>query len=108
MHVFSAADARRAAADPAHAIPVRNFAPAEGIDEESATGTSNCALACALRDAKWLPGARTLTFAQGDAMGAPSRITVRVPADANARPWVGGDYCTVDARKEVGSFPEYD
>ena len=29
-------------------IRVRNFAPLYGIDEESATGTSNCALACAL------------------------------------------------------------
>ena len=30
-------------------IKVRNFAPRFGINEESATGTSNCALACLLR-----------------------------------------------------------
>lgn len=33
-----------------HPVKVRNFAPRFGIDEESATGTSNCALACLLRD----------------------------------------------------------
>lgn len=37
-------------------IRVRNFAPLYGIDEESATGTSNCALACALSQVRPLFG----------------------------------------------------
>mmetsp|Transcript_5427 Transcript_5427/g.17122 ORF Transcript_5427/g.17122 Transcript_5427/m.17122 type:complete len:293 (+) Transcript_5427:948-1826(+) len=93
-HVFAAADARLAAASD-RPIAVRNFAPLHGIDEESATGTSNCALACTLRDAGLLPGGREYIFAQGDRMGAPSRIVVRVPTDVTERPWVGGRFATV-------------
>lgn len=74
---------------------VRNFAPLYGIDEESATGTSNCALACALWESGRLrsvaPGG-LLSFHQGDGMGSPSRITVRLPEETGAAPWVGGSF----------------
>ena len=76
-------------------IYARNFAPAVGIDEESATGTSNGAL-CSLL---WRSGVvsrerRTLVVAQGDFMNppAPSRITVQVldGVPGVAAPTVGG------------------
>lgn len=57
----------------------RNFAPLYGIDEESATGTSNCALACYLhRNGISLD---EYSFAQGFNLGMPSRISVRLKAD---------------------------
>lgn len=59
---------------------VRNFAPAFGVVEESATGTSNCALACALWASGEAARGHVLTFAQGEGMGMPSRITVLPPA----------------------------
>lgn len=68
----------------------RNFAPLYGIPEESATGTSNCALAC------WLfhNGIRReeYIFDQGITMGLPSRIFVRLDSAGNTllRIWVGG------------------
>ena len=88
---------------------VRNFAPLFGIDEESATGTSNCALACALWHSGVVPRGTPLSFGQGEAMGMPSFITVLPPvadtrsatdgdaggsaeADEAARPWVGGGF----------------
>ena len=52
----------------------RNFAPLVGIDEESATGTSNCALACYL--SKHVRQQEHFVFEQGYELGAPSRITV--------------------------------
>ena len=86
---------------------VRNFAPLFGIDEEAATASSNCALACALWASGAAPSARPLTFAQGEALGAPSCVTVLPPPPAattadpsnGMRPaaaargaWVGGAY----------------
>merc|ERR1719215_2466455 len=85
MHVF----ALRGTADGSEQIPVRNFAPLYGIDEESATGTSNCALACALLSSGCVvAGTQELTFAQGHCMDSPSRIAVRLPANRGGRPWV--------------------
>lgn len=54
----------------------RNFAPLYGIDEESATGTSNCALACYLHRC----GIRQkrYTFEQGYNLNSISRIYVEV------------------------------
>lgn len=54
----------------------RNFAPLYGIDEESATGTSSCALAaylfsCGIRRGEYV-------FVQGVSMGEPSEIRVRL------------------------------
>ncbi|MDK2595017.1 PhzF family phenazine biosynthesis protein [Pseudoalteromonas obscura] len=56
----------------------RNFAPLVGIPEESATGSSNGALACYL--SKHLTNIDTseFTFEQGRAMGCTSRVTASV------------------------------
>lgn len=57
----------------------RNFAPLYGISEESATGTSNGALACYL--AVHLPLTNDYLFEQGRAMNCPSTITASVEID---------------------------
>lgn len=58
----------------------RNFAPLYGIDEESATGSSNGALACHLFNEGLLPhGAlHQLLFRQGESLNAPSDIYVHL------------------------------
>lgn len=67
----------------------RNFAPLYGIDEESATGTSNCALAGYL--SKYHEKKDTYIFNQGDSLGQPSQIIVRLNDDSI---YVGGKlYC---------------
>ena len=87
---------------------VRNFGPLVGCDEEAATGTANCALACALQSTGALPAgfarrdaacriyglSAALVFAQGDAMGEPSRILVQLPppSEPDGQPWVGGRF----------------
>ena len=65
----------------------RNFAPLYEIDEESATGTSNGALACYLKKYEIIDG-ESMRFEQGDYMGNPSRIDVRVERE---RLMVGGE-----------------
>lgn len=54
----------------------RNFAPLYGIDEESATGTSNCALACYLF--KHFKQQSRYVFEQGWNLGSASRIVVNI------------------------------
>lgn len=54
----------------------RNFAPLYGIDEEPATGTSNCALACYLF--KCGIRLREYVFEQGRNLSSVSRIVVRL------------------------------
>lgn len=55
----------------------RNFAPRYGIDEESATGTSNGALACYLM--KYVNGLNgEFTIEQGYSMKKPSKIIVKL------------------------------
>ena len=54
----------------------RNFAPRFGIDEESATGTSNCALACYLF--KYYEKKTQYVFEQGHNLGEVSRIEVNI------------------------------
>ncbi len=68
----------------------RNFAPRLGIDEESATGTANCALASYI--AKYGKRDKIMVMEQGHCMGLPSRIEVRLEYDqANISSiWVGG------------------
>ncbi|MFI8709395.1 PhzF family phenazine biosynthesis protein [Bacillus sp. NPDC077411] len=57
----------------------RNFAPLFGIPEESATGTSNAALACYLiKHNKKFEKYSTFTFEQGYVMDTPSEIVVNV------------------------------
>lgn len=57
----------------------RNFAPLVGIDEEPATGTSSCALACYL--ARHGMRQERYIFEQGYELRAPSRITVELTFD---------------------------
>ena len=54
----------------------RNFAPLYGIDEESATGTSNCALACYLF--KHYKQQSQYVFEQGFNLGSASRLIVNI------------------------------
>lgn len=54
----------------------RNFAPLYGIDEESATGTASCALACYLF--KYYKHRPQYIFEQGHHMGEISRIIVNL------------------------------
>lgn len=53
---------------------VRNFGPLYGIPEESATGTSNGALACYLFEYKLIDNFDNLIFEQGYSMNKPSEI----------------------------------
>ncbi|MBQ3551617.1 MAG: PhzF family phenazine biosynthesis protein [Clostridia bacterium] len=68
----------------------RNFAPLYGIDEESATGTSNCALACYLF--KYHEKKSRYIFEQGHNMGQVSRIIVDIAyhGDVIDSVYVGG------------------
>lgn len=54
-------------------VYTRNFAPAVGIDEESATGTSNGALIYFLKDNGYIEGNDIVAY-QGEGMGRPSKI----------------------------------
>lgn len=60
---------------------VRNFAPLFGIDEESATGTSNGALTCYFFINELLGSESDCKFVQGEKMGRPSVIISRLKAD---------------------------
>lgn len=69
----------------------RNFAPLYGIDEEAATGTSNCALACylfhyGLRQSQYI-------FEQGHSLNSISSIYVKLEYehDTITKVYVGGD-----------------
>lgn len=74
----------------------RNFAPACGISEEAATGTSNGALgACLLHHGWGKEGVLSFTAHQGDWMGRPSRISVNVKGVPDIEIWVGGHAVTV-------------
>ncbi|MFP4478740.1 MAG: PhzF family phenazine biosynthesis protein [Candidatus Izemoplasmatales bacterium] len=69
----------------------RNFAPMIGINEESATGTSNGALGCYLY--KHLDQKKEFLFRQGYQMDQPSEIITHIHADADEIKsiWVGGN-----------------
>lgn len=68
----------------------RNFAPVVGIDEESATGTSNGALACYLN--RFNVKKDNYIFGQGYSMGLPSEIKVSLEQDdiSIESVWIGG------------------
>lgn len=66
---------------------VRNFAPAVGIDEESATGTANGSMYVYLETKGYIKGDEKLSFYQGDNMRLPSQINVQKRDDVI---WVGG------------------
>lgn len=61
----------------------RNFAPLYEIDEESATGTSNGALACYLWKYKIIKNSNNMIFEQGEAMNKPSLISVDLDLSNN-------------------------
>lgn len=58
----------------------RNPFPVGGVVEDPATGAAAAALGGYLRDAGLVEAPTTLLIRQGEAMGRPSRITVRIPA----------------------------
>ncbi len=58
----------------------RNPFPVGSVVEDPATGAAAAALGGYLRDASLLQAPATVLIRQGDAMGRPSRITVRIPA----------------------------
>ena len=66
----------------------RNFAPLFGIDEESATGTSNASLTYYLNTQGRIAPNAVNTFVQGEAMGKPSQILSKVDKGGNI--WIGG------------------
>ena len=61
----------------------RNFAPLYGIDEESATGTSNGALTYYLYRRGLVFLGKTNLFVQGEAMGKPSKVYSRLTQGEN-------------------------
>lgn len=77
---------------------VRNFAPLYGIDEESATGTANGALAYyGLLNGFVAPG-EDCRFVQGEKLGRPSAVHARVEKDgAGYSVRVGGEGAIVAA-----------
>lgn len=88
MHLYAFEDNR---------IICRNFAPRFDIDEEAATGTSNCALACYLYHNRYLQK-ETYTVEQGYSLALPSEIVVKLaPNDKEEieKVYVGGKgyYC---------------
>lgn len=68
----------------------RNFAPIVGIDEESATGTSNGLLGAYFN--KYISNKDKFTFVQGEAMGKTSMIKVQLVkgSESSNGVWVGG------------------
>ena len=70
VHAFTLVD------DPEITALCRNFAPLYGIDEESATGTANCALASYLF--RYQEKKERYVFEQGHNLDAVSRIVVNI------------------------------
>jgi PhzF family phenazine biosynthesis protein len=70
----------------------RNFAPADGIDEEAATGTSNGALLCYLKEKNLLPDQEVYRIEQGESMGQLSYIYGKF---IDSTIWVGGSAALV-------------
>lgn len=75
IHAFALTDKKDYIAE------CRNFAPLYDIDEESATGTSNCALACYLH--RYVEKREEYRFLQGVSMGRTSEIVVRIDAQGD-------------------------
>jgi PhzF family phenazine biosynthesis protein len=66
----------------------RNYAPLFGIDEESATGTSNASLTHYLYSNRHIGTDKINTFVQGEAMRKPSTILSLIDSDGTL--WIGG------------------
>ncbi len=76
-----------ALADDSHTAHVRDFAPAYGVPEESATGTANAALTHYLAT-NGLISTGDHSFLQGETMGRPSVVATQLSPDGNIR--IGG------------------
>ena len=71
-------------------VYTRNFAPAVGIKEEAATGTSNGALIYFLKSRKYIHG-NEITSIQGETMGRPSFIYCQIVKESeNYKIKIGG------------------
>jgi PhzF family phenazine biosynthesis protein len=79
----------------------RNLAPLYGIPEESATGTSNGALACYLYKYDLLINTENLVFEQGYSMNKPSEIIVYLKTDESnfLQVKVGGSASNIQERE---------
>jgi PhzF family phenazine biosynthesis protein len=82
LHVFSLLD------DSDSLLVARNFAPLFGINEEAATGTSNGATLCYLKEHNALPEQAEYRIEQGVSMGQLSYIYGQFK-DLNV--WIGGE-----------------
>ncbi len=73
-------------------IRARMFAPLDGVPEDPATGSANCALAALLASrAAGGDGERRLRIAQGVEMGRPSLLAARTRRDGDdVTVWIGG------------------
>lgn len=75
-------------------IRARMFAPFDGVPEDPATGSANCALAGLLAHLDSAPsGEYEWLIAQGDEMGRPSRLQARAAKKNSAvtDTWIGGN-----------------
>ena len=78
-------------------IRARMFAPLDGVPEDPATGSANCALVALLteRDPEFANGG-TWRIAQGVEMGRPSILEARTAReDGRIRTWIGGNCISV-------------
>lgn len=78
-------------------IRARMFAPLDGLPEDPATGSANCALVALLtdRDPAFANG-RTWRIGQGIEMGRPSVLEARTTVqDGRIRTWIGGNCVSV-------------
>ena len=82
--------------DTASFVAARNFAPLVGIDEEAATGTSNGALLCYLKDKKALPWKQEYRIEQGKEMNCLSYIFGKF---INGDIWIGGTATVIGKRQ---------
>ena len=84
IHAFAFAEDKETVAE------CRNFAPLYDIEEESATGTSNCALACYL--SRYYRKENEYKFIQGVSMNQPSDIMVKIKYEGGkiSKVFVGG------------------
>jgi PhzF family phenazine biosynthesis protein len=82
LHVFVLLDNSNAVA------AVRNFAPAEGIDEDVATGTTNGSFLTYLKHCNILPDLPVYKIEQGEALGNLSYVYGKFQ---NGRVWIGGE-----------------
>lgn len=82
VHVFHAR--------PAGGFDVRNAFPPGGVREDPATGAAAAAFGAYLRDLGRLEAGASVMLHQGEDMGSPSLLTVRVPQDSPSLIVAGG------------------